>query len=75
MGRNITWGNWEGDMEWYYSFARDARFNRRPWRKLLWRLMGILRGPCARLSDGTFRLFVVIANLHDVLELDEDTEE
>ena len=55
-------------MEWYYSFARDARFKQRPWRKLLWLVMGVLRVICAYLHDRFFRLFLVVATLHDILE-------
>jgi hypothetical protein len=55
-------------MEWYYSFARDARFNNRPWRKPLWRVMGVLRVICAHLHDWFFSLFKVVATLHDIFE-------
>ena len=75
MGAFTTWGEWLGDMEWFYSFARDARFNRRPYRKFVWRLLGVLRVILWHAHEQIFRLFVVIANLHDVFELEEDTEE
>jgi hypothetical protein len=37
--------------------------------------MGVLRVICWHVNNRTFRLFVVVANLHDVLELPEDREE
>ena len=47
-----------GDMEWYYSIARDARWYDRPWRKPLSKLMGILRGICWYWHQVTFWLFL-----------------
>ena len=53
-------------MEFLYSFARNARLQQRPWRKLFRYLLGVLRIICWHLNDRSFRLFVFVANLHDV---------
>lgn len=52
-------------MEWYYSIVRDARC--RPWRKLLGRLVGVLRVICWHLNEFSFRLFLKVAMLDDIL--------
>lgn len=54
-------------MEWYFSVARDARYNRRLWQKPLGRLTSILRFICWHLNDRTFRLFVKVAAIDDIL--------
>ena len=54
-------------MEWYYSIARDARMNRRPWQKPLGHLFGVLRAICWHLNQWTFRLFLTVAMIDDIL--------
>jgi hypothetical protein len=55
-------------MECLYSFARDARFKQRPWRKLCYRLFGVLRVITWHLAERTQRLFVLVSTMYDIFE-------
>jgi hypothetical protein len=57
-------------MEVLYSIARDARFQRRPWRRLLRWLLGVLRATLWFIEQSSYRAFVVVAMMHDILEED-----
>jgi hypothetical protein len=58
-------------MEELFSLARDARLHQRPWREPLCELFGELRELCSHHLPEKFELFVLVADLHDIL-LDDD---
>jgi hypothetical protein len=68
--------------ELLFSFARDARFNNRPWRRPLAWLMVLIRkilGHCLvtmmpKLEKRLFDVFVAVAALDDILEFPRTDE-